>query len=47
MSILIHCSEIRIWKEKDRFRIMAVQIDILRGFLGRLLGGWIKSRMDG
>ena len=34
MPVLIYVSETMIWKEKERSRIKAVQIDNLRGFLG-------------
>ena len=39
MFVLMHGSETMIWKEKERSRIRAVQIDNLRGLLGiRRLG---------
>ena len=34
MPILLHRNEIMIWREKDRSRIRAVQMDNLRGLLG-------------
>ena len=34
MPILIYGSEAMIWKEKERARISAVQMDNLRGLLG-------------
>ena len=32
--VLMYGNETMLWKEKERFRIMAVQIDNLRGLLG-------------
>ena len=34
MPALKYCSETMIWKEKERPRIRAVQMDNLRGLLG-------------
>ena len=36
--VLIYGSETMIWKEKDRSRIKAVQMNDLRGLLGSLFG---------
>ena len=34
MPALFYGNETMIWKEKERFRIRAVQMDTLRGLLG-------------
>ena len=34
MLVLIHGSEAMVWKEKEWFRIRAVQMDNLRGLIG-------------
>ena len=41
VSVLIYGSETMIWKEKERSRIRAVQMDNFRGLLG--IRKWIKS----
>ena len=33
MSVLLYCSETTIWREKERSRTSAVQMDSLRGLL--------------
>ena len=50
MPFLLYGSEIMIWREKERSRIGAVQMDNLRGWLGfrgmdRIPNAWIKSVM--
>ena len=40
VPVLIYGNGTILWKEKEVFRIRAVQMD-------RLLGGWIESRMNG
>ena len=34
MNVLTHSSRTMIWKEKERFRIIAVQMNNLKGLLG-------------
>ena len=48
VPILMYDSEIMLWKEKERSRIKAVQMDNLRGLLGigkidRIPNSWIKE----
>ena len=54
VPVLIYRSERMIWKEKERYRIRAVQMDNLRGLLGvrridariiELCGGLMKGLM--
>ena len=46
IPVLMYGRETMLWKEKERSRIRAVQMDNLRGLLGKL-GGWIESLMHG
>ena len=43
VPVLMYESEKMFWKEKERSRTRAVQIDNLRGLLG--IRGWIGSKM--
>ena len=48
MPVLIYGSETMIWKENERSRIRAVQMDNLRGLLGirrmdKVLNAWIRE----
>ena len=44
VPVLMFGNETMLWKEISRIR--AVQMDNLRGLLGKL-GGWIESQMQG
>ena len=37
MPVLMHGSETMIWREKERSRIRTVQMDTLRGLLGKIV----------
>ena len=48
MAVLLYGSETRVWREKERSRIRAVQMDNLRGLLGirrieRVSNTWIRD----
>ena len=48
MPVLTYSSETMIWKQKERSRIRALQIDNLRGLLGirrrdKILNAWISE----
>ena len=48
VSVLMYGSEIMLWKEKERFRVRAVQMDNLKGLLGirrmdRVPNAWIRK----
>ena len=45
VPFLMYGSETMLWREKERSRMRAVQMDNLRGLL--VLGRWIESRMHG
>ena len=45
VPVLMYSSETIIWKEKERSRIRAVQVDNLRSLL--VIRKWIKSRIHG
>ena len=34
VPLLMYCSETMLWKEKERYRVMAVQVANLKGLLG-------------
>ena len=34
MPVLLYVSKIKVWREKERFRIRVVQMDNFRGLLG-------------
>ena len=42
--VLSYCIETTLWKEKEKSRTRAVQMDNLRGLL-LVLRGWIESGM--
>ena len=57
VPVLMYSNETRLWKEKERFRIKAIQMDNLRGLLGirsmdRILNAWkgelcrVKNGLD-
>ena len=44
VPVLMYCSETVLWKEKERSRIRAVQMDDLRGWVGELCR--VKQGLD-
>ena len=42
VPVLLYGSETMLWKEKERPKVSAVQVDNLRGDCW-VLGGWIES----